>query len=106
MITGCFTAVVTPFKEDTVDYEGLGRLSDFQIKNGITGILAVGTTGESPVTVAVLAHEIGHLVHRHGLRHALQSSTVALVIVAMTNDVASLSAFAAATPKTRLKSIR
>ena len=49
MITGCFTAIVTPFKDDTVDYESLGKLSDFQIKNGITGILAVGTTGESPV---------------------------------------------------------
>jgi 4-hydroxy-tetrahydrodipicolinate synthase len=49
MIAGCFTAIVTPFKDDAVDYEGLGRLSDFQIKNGITGILAVGTTGESPV---------------------------------------------------------
>jgi 4-hydroxy-tetrahydrodipicolinate synthase len=50
MIAGCFTAIVTPFKkDDAVDYEGLGKLSDFQIKNGITGILAVGTTGESPV---------------------------------------------------------
>jgi 4-hydroxy-tetrahydrodipicolinate synthase len=49
MLTGCFTAIVTPFKEDNVDYESLGKLSDFQIKNGITGILAVGTTGESPV---------------------------------------------------------
>jgi len=49
MITGCFTAIVTPFKNDAVDYEGLGKLSDFQITNGITGILAVGTTGESPV---------------------------------------------------------
>jgi 4-hydroxy-tetrahydrodipicolinate synthase len=49
MLAGCFTAIVTPFKNDTVDYEGLGKLSEFQIKNGITGILAVGTTGESPV---------------------------------------------------------
>jgi 4-hydroxy-tetrahydrodipicolinate synthase len=49
MLAGCFTAIVTPFKDDTVDYEGLGKLSEFQIKNGITGILAVGTTGESPV---------------------------------------------------------
>lgn len=48
MFKGCFTALVTPFKDDTVDYEGLGKLADFQIKNGITGILAVGTTGESP----------------------------------------------------------
>ena len=49
MLAGCFTAIVTPFKNGAVDYEGLGKLSEFQIKNGITGILAVGTTGESPV---------------------------------------------------------
>ena len=49
MLKGCFTAIVTPFKGETVDYEALGQLSEFQIKNGITGILAVGTTGESPV---------------------------------------------------------
>ncbi|MEE8430252.1 MAG: 4-hydroxy-tetrahydrodipicolinate synthase [Candidatus Desulfatibia sp.] len=49
MIKGCFTAIVTPFKKGAVDYEGLGKLSEFQIKNGIAGILAVGTTGESPV---------------------------------------------------------
>ena len=48
MFKGCFTALVTPFKDDAVDYEGMGQLADFQIKNGITGILAVGTTGESP----------------------------------------------------------
>ena len=31
-----------------VDYEGLRQLVDFQIKEGVKGILAVGTTGESP----------------------------------------------------------
>ena len=31
-----------------VDYEGLQQLVDFQIENGVKGILAVGTTGESP----------------------------------------------------------
>jgi 4-hydroxy-tetrahydrodipicolinate synthase len=48
MLTGCFTALVTPFSGDAVDYEGLEKLARFQIQNGITGILAVGTTGESP----------------------------------------------------------
>ena len=48
MLTGCFTALVTPFSNDGVDYEGLEKLARFQIENGITGILAVGTTGESP----------------------------------------------------------
>ena len=50
MTPGCFTAIATPFLEDgTVDYDGLDQLAEFQIANGITGIVAVGTTGESPV---------------------------------------------------------
>jgi len=49
MKAGCYTAIITPFKNNAVDYEGLQKLADFQIQNGITGILAVGTTGESPV---------------------------------------------------------
>ncbi len=48
MIAGCYTALVTPFNKEGVDYDGLGRLVEFQIANSITGILAVGTTGESP----------------------------------------------------------
>jgi len=48
MIKGCFTAIITPFADDSVDYEGLGKLVDFQMENGITGILVAGTTGESP----------------------------------------------------------
>ncbi len=48
MISGCYTAIVTPFDGVSVDETGLARLADFQIQNGITGILAVGTTGESP----------------------------------------------------------
>jgi 4-hydroxy-tetrahydrodipicolinate synthase len=50
MKAGCFTAIATPFTDDgSVDYDGLDRLAEFQIQNGITGIVAVGTTGESPV---------------------------------------------------------
>ena len=48
MKSGCYTALVTPFLNDAIDQEGLDKLIDFQITNGITGILAVGTTGESP----------------------------------------------------------
>ena len=48
MHAGCYTAIITPFTEASVDYDGLGQLVGFQIENGITGILAVGTTGESP----------------------------------------------------------
>ncbi len=48
MLTGCFTALVTPFKNGAIDDHGLDRLIDYQLANGITGMLAVGTTGESP----------------------------------------------------------
>ena len=48
METGCYTALITPFAEGEVDYKGLEKLIEFQIVNGISGILAVGTTGESP----------------------------------------------------------
>ncbi len=48
MKKGCYTALVTPFRNDLVDYEGLDKLCRFQIENNVTGILAVGTTGESP----------------------------------------------------------
>lgn len=48
MQPGCYTALITPFIQGAVDYDGLDQLVDFQIANGITGVLAVGTTGESP----------------------------------------------------------
>ena len=49
MFKGCYTALITPMKEDgVVDFAGLERLIDFQIANRVQGVLAVGTTGESP----------------------------------------------------------
>ncbi|MGD9016579.1 MAG: 4-hydroxy-tetrahydrodipicolinate synthase [Desulfobacterales bacterium] len=48
MKAGAYTAIITPFDGDGVDEKGLDRLVEFQIQNGITGVLAVGTTGESP----------------------------------------------------------
>ena len=47
--SGCYTALVTPMRSNReVDYEGLQRLVEFQISEDTNGILAVGTTGESP----------------------------------------------------------
>ena len=48
MFNGCYTALMTPFKDHEVDYEAAEKLSEFQIAGGVSGILAVGTTGESP----------------------------------------------------------
>jgi len=49
MFSGCYTALMTPFKANfELDYEALKKLIDFQLASGVSGILAVGTTGESP----------------------------------------------------------
>ena len=48
-IEGAITAMVTPFKESGgLDVEGLKRNVKFQVDNGISGLVPLGTTGESP----------------------------------------------------------
>src|SRR3989344_3823832 len=49
MFKGCMTAMITPFdQKEQVDYDGLEEITKFQIKNGISGLVPLGTTGESP----------------------------------------------------------
>jgi 4-hydroxy-tetrahydrodipicolinate synthase len=45
---GTYTALITPFREDRVDTAAFKALIDRQVAAGITGIVPVGTTGESP----------------------------------------------------------
>lgn len=53
MFRGTYTALVTPFQEGELDLPALEQLIEEQIAAGITGLVAVGTTGESPT----LSHE-------------------------------------------------
>ena len=53
MFRGTFTALVTPFRDGGIDVSGFEQLIEAQITAGITGIVAIGTTGESPT----LSHE-------------------------------------------------
>jgi 4-hydroxy-tetrahydrodipicolinate synthase len=53
MFRGTFTALVTPFRDGGIDVSAFEQLIDSQIAAGITGIVAIGTTGESPT----LSHE-------------------------------------------------
>lgn len=48
--------------------------------------------------VGVLAHEVGHVIHRHALRRAIQHSMVALLVLLLTGDVSSTSSLVAAVP--------
>jgi len=58
MFRGTFTAVVTPFRNDAVDFAALEKLIEAQIAAGITGIVAVGTTAESPTLTHDEKHQI------------------------------------------------
>src|SRR5437016_11723004 len=53
MFRGTFTALVTPFRNGRIDIAAFEKLIENQIAGGISGVVAVGTTGESPT----LSHE-------------------------------------------------
>ena len=44
---GMASAIITPMTKDGIDYDALARLLEFQIENGINGIVVMGTTGEN-----------------------------------------------------------
>ncbi len=48
--------------------------------------------------VAILAHEVGHVVQRHSMRQILQDSAVVLLIATITGDVSSITALSATLP--------
>jgi 4-hydroxy-tetrahydrodipicolinate synthase len=48
MFSGAFTALVTPFRNGKIDVEALEGMVEFQIQQGIDGLVPCGTTGETP----------------------------------------------------------
>jgi 4-hydroxy-tetrahydrodipicolinate synthase len=55
---GSFTALVTPFRDGKLDEAAFRAHVNWQIENGTTGLVPVGTTGESPT----LSHDEHHKV--------------------------------------------
>lgn len=48
-LRGAFTALITPMNSDeSIDYEGFRKLVRFQLESGISGLVPLGTTGETP----------------------------------------------------------
>ena len=48
-LQGSFTAMITPmFADGSVDYEGFKKNIEFQLEQGIDGLLPLGTSGETP----------------------------------------------------------
>lgn len=60
MFRGTFTALVTPFRNGEIDFDGFERVVESQIAGGVDGVIAVGTTGESPT----LSHDESEAVIR------------------------------------------
>ena len=53
MFQGLYTALITPFRQGKVDYAAFEKLIQWQIEQGVHGLVPCGTTGESPT----LSHE-------------------------------------------------
>lgn len=47
-LTGCGTALITPFRNGEVDYDAFAALTDRQVASGIDFLVPLGTTGETP----------------------------------------------------------
>jgi 4-hydroxy-tetrahydrodipicolinate synthase len=58
MFKGTYTAIVTPFRNGEIDVPALEALIEGQIADAVSGIIAVGTTGESPTLSAAEREQV------------------------------------------------
>lgn len=84
MFQGTYTALLTPFRDGAVDYEAFRALIDRQAAAGVTGIVPVGTTGESPT--------VTNDEHLEIIRVAIEQSAGRLQVVAGTGANATAEA--------------
>ena len=63
---GSFTALVTPFSNGALDEKAFRGLVDWQIAEGTSGLVPVGTTGESPTLSHDEHKHVVRVVHRAG----------------------------------------
>ncbi len=76
--TGTYTAIVTPFRRGAVAYDELRKLVNFQIKGGISGLVPVGTTGESPT--------VSHEEHLDIIRCTIEATRGRVPVIAGTGS--------------------
>ena len=78
---GAHTALVTPFRDGALDEAALHALIETQVAAGISGIIPVGTTGESPT----LSHE----EHRRVIEIAVKAAAKRVLVIAGTGSNAT-----------------
>lgn len=78
VFTGAACAIITPFTDNRVNYDQLGKMIDFQIKNGTDAIVICGTTGEA----STLTDE----EHRDCIRFAVEHTAGRVPVIAGTGS--------------------
>ncbi len=78
IFTGTYTAIVTPFRDGAVAFDELKKLVNFQIKGGISGLVPVGTTGESPT--------VSHEEHLDVIRCTIETARARVPVIAGTGS--------------------
>jgi len=78
MFKGAHTALITPFKGGQIDEESFRSFIDFQISEGIHGLVPVGTTGESPT--------LSHDEHKLAVELCVQQADKRVPIIAGTGS--------------------
>ena len=71
---GSFTALVTPFKNGSLDEKAFRSFIDWQITEGTSGLVPVGTTGESPT--------LSHNEHRRVVEIAIEVASGRVPVIA------------------------
>ena len=71
---GSFTALVTPFKNGSVDEQAFRGLVEWQIAEGTNGLVPVGTTGESPT--------LSHAEHNHVVEWCIDQAKGRVPVIA------------------------
>ena len=91
MLKGSIVALITPFKDDSLDEENYIKLIDYHLKNGTNGIVPGGTTGESPT--------LSHNEHKKIIEISVKECNSKIPVVAgtgsnSTDEAIELSKFA------------
>ena len=91
MLKGSIVALITPFKNDSLDEDTYRKLIDYHLKNGTNGVVPGGTTGESPT--------LSHSEHKKIIQIAVEECKGKIPIIAgtgsnSTNEAIELSRYA------------